>query len=179
MCKYLVGANRGRSFVRRALDIPFDGSTTEDKWVRIDGIVETNMPKPRVYDSIESPTHGNVLWPALDHAATRIGFEFTAERQKQYPEFNEAADITEAIASVKLFTLKFHQVDWFTVYSVGQRVARNFFTKDCVFLAGDACPTQSSGAAQGMNTGIHDACNIGWKLSMVLDGLASPSLLKT
>lgn len=40
-CKYLVGADGGRSFVRRALNIPFDGSTTEDKWVRIDGVVET------------------------------------------------------------------------------------------------------------------------------------------
>jgi phenol 2-monooxygenase len=179
MCKYLVGVDGGRSFVRRALDIPFDGSTTEDKWVRIDGMIETNMPKSRVYGAIESPTHGNVLWAALDHGATRIGFAFTAERQKKYPEFNEAAAVAEAIASVKPFTLKFKQVDWFTVYSVGQRVARNFFAKDCVFLAGDACHTHSSGAAQGMNTGIHDACNLGWKLSMVLDGLTHPSLLDT
>ena len=101
MCKYLVGADGGRSFVRRTLDIPFDGSTTEDKWVRIDGIIETNMPKSRVYGSIESPAHGNVLWAALDHAATRIGFAFTAERQKQYPEFNEAAAIAEATLLAK------------------------------------------------------------------------------
>ena len=179
MCKYLVGADGGRSFVRRSLDIPFDGSTTEDKWVRIDGMIETNMPKSRVYGAIESPTHGNVLWAALDHGATRIGFAFTAERQRAYPEFNEAAAVAEAIESVKPFTLKFKQVDWFTVYSVGQRVARSFFSKDCIFLAGDACHTHSSGAAQGMNTGIHDACNLAWKLSMVLNGLAPYSLLNT
>jgi len=161
------------------LEVPFDGSTTEDKWVRIDGIIETDMPKSRVYGAIESPTHGNVLWAALDHGGTRIGFAFTAERQKAYPEFNEEAAVAEAIASVKPFHLKFKKVDWFTIYSVGQRVARQFFTKDCVFLAGDACHTHSSGAAQGMNTGLHDACNIGWKLSLVLDGLASPSLLNT
>jgi phenol 2-monooxygenase len=87
--KYLVGADGGRTFVRRALYIPFDGNTTEDKWVRIDGIVETNMPKSRVYGTIESPTHGNVLWAALDHGATRIGFAFTAERQTAYPEFKK------------------------------------------------------------------------------------------
>ena len=142
-------------------------------------LIETDMPKTRVYGAIESPTHGNVLWAALDHGATRIGFAFTAERQKAYPEFNEEAAVAEAIASVKPFSLRFKQVDWFTVYSVGQRVARNFFIKECVFLAGDACHTHSSGAAQGMNTGVHDACNLGWKLSMVLNGLAPLSLLQT
>lgn len=179
VCKYLIGADGGRSFVRRALEIPFDGSTSEDKWVRVDGMIETDMPKSRGYGAIESPTHGNVLWAALDHGATRIGFAYTAERQKGYKEFNEAAAVAEAIEAVKPFKLKFNTVDWFTVYSVGQRVARKFFTKDCVFLAGDACHTHSSGAAQGMNTGLHDACNLGWKLSMVLRGIAPPSLLKT
>ncbi|RFU34249.1 hypothetical protein B7463_g2068, partial [Scytalidium lignicola] len=179
VCKYLIGADGGHSFVRRAYDIPFDGSTSEDKWVRIDGIIETNMPKNRVYGAIESPTHGNVLWAALDHKATRIGFAFTPERQNGYAEFNEAAAVAEAIESVKPFSLTFKKVDWFTVYEVGQRIARNFFIKDSVFLAGDACHTHSSGAAQGMNTGMHDSVNLGWKLSMVLRGQALPSLLST
>lgn len=155
------------------------GSMTEDKWVRIDGVVETDMPKTRCYGAIESPTHGNVLWAALDRGATRIGFAFTAERQKAYKEFNEEAAVAEAIASVKPFNLKFKEVHWYTVYSVGQRVARHFFTRDCVFLAGDACHTHSSGAAQGMNTGIHDAVNLAWKLHFVLKGKAPPSLLET
>lgn len=178
-CKYLVGADGGRSFIRRAMEVPFDGETTEDKWVRIDGIVETNMPKTRVYGALESPTHGNVLWAALDRGATRIGFAYTAERQKAYAEFNQEAAMAEAIASVKPFDLTFKEVHWYTVYSVGQRIARKFFTKDAVFLAGDACHTHSSGAAQGMNTGMHDAVNLSWKLSLVVRGLAKPILLDT
>lgn len=176
-CKYLVGADGGRSFVRRALQIPFEGSSTEDKWVRIDGLIETNLPKPRAYCSIESPTHGNVLWAPLDRGATRIGFAFTPERQNAYSIFDEAAAVKEAIAAVKPFSLSFKEVHWFTIYSVGQRVARSFFVKDCVFLAGDACHTHSSGAAQGMNTGIHDAVNLGWKLSLVLQGVVRPEVL--
>jgi phenol 2-monooxygenase len=178
-CKYLVGADGGRSSVRNIMKIPFDGSTTEDKWVRVDGVIETDLPKPRTYCAIESPTHGNVLWAALDHGATRIGFAFTAERQKAYPTFDEEAAVKEAIASVKPFNLSFKQVDWWTIYAVGQRIARSFLVKDCVFLAGDACHTHSSGAAQGMNTGMHDAVNLGWKLSLVLQGLAKPDLLHT
>ncbi len=165
--------------MRRAINIPFEGTSTEDKWVRIDGIVETNMPKSRGYGSIESPTHGNVLWAALDHGSTRIGFAFTAERQKGYTVFDESAAVAEAIESVKPFVLSFKKVEWFTVYSVGQRIAKSFFTKGSVFLAGDACHTHSSGAAQGLNTGLHDACNLGWKLSLVLRGLAPRSILDT
>ncbi|KAG9238328.1 FAD binding domain-containing protein [Amylocarpus encephaloides] len=179
VCRYVIGADGGRSFVRRDLEIPFDGETTEDRWVRIDGVVETDMPKSRGYGAIESPTHGNVLWAALDHGATRIGFAFTKERREKYETFDEAAAVAEAIESVKPFKLSFKQIDWFTVYSVGQRVARNFYTKDCIFLAGDACHTHSSGAAQGMNAGIHDAVNLAWKLNMVLQKQASHSILST
>ncbi|KAH9906565.1 FAD binding domain-containing protein [Xylariomycetidae sp. FL2044] len=178
-CKYLVGADGGRSSVRRFLEIPFEGSTSEDKWVRVDGLIKTNLPKPRTYCSIESPTHGNVLWAALDRGATRIGYAFTEARANTYENFDEAAAVKEAIASVKPFTLEFERVDWWTIYTVGQRIAKSFFVQDCIFLAGDACHTHSSGAAQGMNTGIHDAVNLAWKLSAVLRGLAKPELLRT
>lgn len=178
-CKYLVGCDGGRSTVRRLRDIPFLGSSTEDRWVRIDGLIKTNLPKSRSYCAIESPTHGNVLWAALDRGATRIGYAFTAERAKAYDVFDEKAAVQEAIAAVKPFELEFEQVDWWTIYSVGQRVAQHFFTEGCVFLAGDACHTHSSGAAQGMNTGLHDSVNLAWKLALVLKGIAKPEILKT
>ena len=178
-CRFMVGADGGRSSARRLLNIPFEGSMTEDKWVRIDGPVKTNLPKPRGYVSLESPTHGNVLWVALDRGATRIGFALTAERQIAYDEFDEAAATKEAQAAVKPFELEFESVDWYTIYLVSQRVARHFSVADCVFLAGDACHTHSSGAGQGLNTGLHDAVNLAWKLCLVLKGAAHPSLLAT
>ncbi|KAI0506900.1 FAD binding domain-containing protein [Xylaria bambusicola] len=178
-CKRLIGADGGRSSVRRLLSIPFEGTTSEDKWVRVDGYVRTDLPKPRTYCSIESLTHGNVLWVGLDRGATRIGYAFTDDRANAYAEFDEQAAITEAIAAVKPFSLEFEQVEWWTIYTVGQRVARNFSVNNRVFLVGDACHTHSSGAAQGLNTGIHDTVNLSWKLSMVLRGLALPMLLDT
>ncbi|KAL3444615.1 FAD binding domain-containing protein [Aspergillus insuetus] len=178
--KYLIGADGGKSFVRRHLDIPFEGDTTQDKWIRIDGKVKTNLPTPRAYASIESPTHGNILWAPLDRGITRIGYVYTPEQEARHGRnLTKEAVIEEAISAVKPFTLEFESVEWWTLYIIGQRVASTYQPHPRILLVGDACHTHSSGAAQGLNTGIHDATNLAWKLSLVLKGLATPSLLET
>lgn len=178
--RFIVGADGSRTAVRRVANIETDGDSGEDKWVRIDGLVETNNPKPRSYGAIESKTHGNVLWVPLDHGCTCIGFAFSAERMKSWHGgFSEEMAVAEAQAAVKPFALEFERVDWASIYIVGQRVARKFYSQGCIFLAGDSCHTHSSGAGQGMNTGVHDAVNLAWKLFLVLKGFAKPALLET
>ncbi|OAA60072.1 Monooxygenase, FAD-binding protein [Cordyceps fumosorosea ARSEF 2679] len=179
--KYLIGADGGRSFVRRHADIPFEGDTSEDQWIRIDGIVETDMPLRRSYGAIESKTHGNILWAPLDHGATRIGYAYTAEIAAKYPDgvTREVAE-KEAIEAMKPFHVKFKEIHWWTLYTIGQRVAKSFAAKsERVFLCGDAAHTHSSGAAQGLNTGIHDAVNLGWKLALQIRGLTRRCVLDT
>ncbi|KAL3471353.1 FAD binding domain-containing protein [Aspergillus californicus] len=178
--KYIVGADGGRSFVRRHAQIPFNGDTSEDKWIRIDGIVETDMPITRAYGAIESKTHGNVLWAPLDHGATRIGYAYSADIAAKYPQgVTQEVAVQEAIECMKPFKLQFKEVHWWTLYTIGQRVADSFSTRDRIFLCGDAAHTHSSGAAQGLNTGIHDAVNLGWKLALEIQGIARPEVLKT
>jgi len=198
--KYLIGADGGRSFVRRHAQIPFDGDTSEDRWIRIDGIVETDMPlnraygqvvsiEPPLYDrqltdthsAIESRTHGNVLWAPLDNGATRIGYAFSSEIAAKYPDgVTQEVALQEAIECMKPFKVEFKEVHWWTLYTIGQRIARDFSTPDRrIFLAGDAAHTHSSGAAQGLNTGIHDAVNLGWKLALQIRGIAKDEVLDT
>ena len=50
---------------------------------------------------------------------------------------------------------------------------------DRVFICGDAAHTHSSGAAQGLNTGIHDAVNLAWKLALHVGGVLRPEVLHT
>ncbi|EGX92255.1 2,4-dichlorophenol 6-monooxygenase, putative [Cordyceps militaris CM01] len=182
--------NGGRSFVRRHADIPFEGDTSEDKWIRIDGMVETDMPLNRSYGAIESKTHGNILWAPLDHGATRIGYAYSAEIAAKYPNgvTQEVAE-KEAIEAMKPFKVKFKEIHWWTLprndadvfrYTIGQRIAKSFTAKsNRVFLCGDAAHTHSSGAAQGLNTGIHDAVNLGWKLALQIRGLTQSCVLET
>ncbi|KAI0695048.1 hypothetical protein C8T65DRAFT_710902 [Cerioporus squamosus] len=71
------------------------------------------------------------------------------------------------------------EIDWWTLYIIGQRVAAQFSVHERVFIAGDACHTHSPKAGQGMNASMNDTHNLAWKLAHVLRGWADISLLKT
>jgi 2-polyprenyl-6-methoxyphenol hydroxylase-like FAD-dependent oxidoreductase len=64
------------------------------------------------------------------------------------------------------------RVNWFSTYHVHHRVA-NAFRVGRAFLLGDAAHVHSPVGAQGMNTGIGDACNLAWKLAAVVRGARS------
>ncbi|KAF9886469.1 hypothetical protein FE257_011376 [Aspergillus nanangensis] len=179
--KFIVGADGGHSLVRRLAKIPFEGDRSSFQWVRIDGRFTTNMPDADVgFASIESNSHGNVLWVQLDHGVKRIGFAMTKAMLAEYGDnLTEEQAKAEAVKAMEPFSLEIESVEWWTLYDIGQRVADSFYTNDRILLAGDACHTHSSGAAQGMNTGVHDAVNLGWKLGGVVKGWYQTDILRT
>jgi 2-polyprenyl-6-methoxyphenol hydroxylase-like FAD-dependent oxidoreductase len=65
---------------------------------------------------------------------------------------------------------------WFSTYRIHHRRAERFRERRC-FLLGDAAHIHSPVGAQGMNTGLQDAYNLGWKLALVVAGRAAPALL--
>lgn len=166
--------------MRSLARIPFPGSASGIKWIRMDAIVRSDMPSCRRGGvSIESSSHGNVLWTPTDNGRTRIGFVCPDQLYGENGEAIDAAIVTaEAKKAVHPFSVEFVKLDWWTVYAIGQRIAERY-REGPVFLAGDACHTHSSGAAQGMNTGIHDASNLSWKLMGVLKGWYTDAVLDT
>jgi hypothetical protein len=87
--------------------------------------------------------------------------------------------IKAAQKTIAPYKLTYKYCDWWTAYQIGQRVGTNFDHNNRVFLAGDAVHTHSPKAGQGMNVSMQDAYNLGWKLSLVVKGIAQPSILKT
>ena len=65
---------------------------------------------------------------------------------------------------------------WFSTYRIHHRSAARFRDRRC-FLLGDAAHIHSPVGAQGMNTGLQDAYNLGWKLALVVEGRADAALL--
>jgi NADPH-dependent dioxygenase len=67
---------------------------------------------------------------------------------------------------------------WVSTFTIQQRAVPAMHVGRC-FVSGDAAHVHSPASGQGMNTGIHDAHNLAWKLVMVLDGDAGPAVLDT
>lgn len=83
-------------------------------------------------------------------------------------------DVSQSI--VQRMRISVTRIHWFSTYHVHHRVARSF-RDGRVFLLGDAAHIHSPVGGQGMNTGIGDAVNLGWKLAAVLHGAADAMLL--
>lgn len=98
-----------------------------------------------------------------------------ADRSKITPEliFGAAKKILQP------YKLDYEYCDWWTAYQIGQRVGTDFAARNRVFLAGDAVHTHSPKAGQGMNISMQDTFNLGWKIALVLKGIANPKILST
>lgn len=89
-------------------------------------------------------------------------------------------DIRKIVRSIiSPWTFDFKICEWFSIYSVGQRVAETLSRENRVFLVGDAAHSHSPKIGMGMNMSLQDGFNIGWKLALVAKGAASPSIMDT
>ncbi|KAH9909865.1 FAD/NAD(P)-binding domain-containing protein [Xylariomycetidae sp. FL2044] len=178
-CKYLVGADGGQSSVRRLSEIAMEGDDTPYQWVRLDGRMKTDMPMPDIpVATFETENHGYALWVKLEGDASRIGFTVTPALKAKYPNgLDQESAIQEAKNCLLPFHLEVERVDWWTLYTIRQKVAAVFQKDEYILLAGDAAHTHSSALAQGMNTAVHDATNLAWKLAGTLKGWYRPGVL--
>ncbi|MEW9582415.1 bifunctional 3-(3-hydroxy-phenyl)propionate/3-hydroxycinnamic acid hydroxylase [Paraburkholderia sp. DGU8] len=170
--KYVVGADGGNSLVRRMLDVPFEGRTKPNQWIVVD-VRNDPVGSPHVY--LHCDPKRPYVSAALPHGIRR--FEFMVmpgetEEELSKPE-NMAALIRKAEADPG-------KVDYIRkrVYTHNARLASTF-RMDRVLLAGDAAHIMPVWQGQGYNSGIRDASNLGWKLAMVVKGLAADALLDT
>ena len=169
---YMVGADGGNSFVRRMLDVPFEGRTKPNQWIVVD-VRNDPIGSPHVYMHCD-PTRPYVS-AALPHGIRR--FEFMVMPGETEEELSKPHNLAALIRKVVADPEK---VDYIRkrVYTHNARLASSFRV-DRVLLAGDAAHIMPVWQGQGYNSGIRDASNLGWKLAMVVKGLASDALLDT
>jgi 2-polyprenyl-6-methoxyphenol hydroxylase-like FAD-dependent oxidoreductase len=168
---YLAGCDGARSAVRQGLGIGFPGGTYEHFFY----VADVKLDKPMATDitaNLGEDAFALVL-PVRTSGMHRVVGIIPDGIEKDKATFEDVRSNAETLIGAKIPT-----VNWFSTYSVHHRVAEKFRLGRC-FLAGDAGHIHSPFGGQGMNTGIGDAINLGWKLAAVLKGRAAPDLLDT
>jgi 3-(3-hydroxy-phenyl)propionate hydroxylase len=180
--QYLVGCDGGRSVVRKAANIDFPGWDPTTSAV----IAEAEMTeKPelgmrrdargiygisRVEYEIKD---GVIVWP--DHGPVRLMF---TEKEVGATSEPTLGDLKELLISAYGTDYGIHSPIWISRFTDMTRQAASY-RAGRVLLAGDAAHVHSPVGGQGLNTGVQDAVNLGWKLAQVVKGVSLDSLLDT
>src|SRR5580658_8672816 len=169
--KYLVGCDGGRSLVRKQAGIDFPGWDPSTSYliaeVEMTGEPELGMRRD------EKGTHG--LGRLEDGQRVRVVLSGQPVGQGDEPTL---ADLREALIAVYGTDYGVHSVTWLSRFTDMTRQAASYRERR-VLLAGDAAHVHSPVGGQGLNIGVQDAVNLGWKLAQVVHGTSPESLLET
>ncbi|MFB9433294.1 FAD-dependent monooxygenase [Streptoalloteichus tenebrarius] len=176
--RYLVGADGGRSFVRRRLGLPFRGTTQEEARailadLPVRGLAEDDAVHLWLGDL------GLLVLRPLPHADVwQVVASLHRDAEGNWPEASLATLRAAVVERTGREDIELGEPAWLSVWRYNLRMVDRFRVGRVV-LAGDAAHVHSPFGAFGMNTGIQDAYNLGWKLAMVLRGVAEETLLDT
>jgi 2-polyprenyl-6-methoxyphenol hydroxylase-like FAD-dependent oxidoreductase len=172
--EYVVGCDGGRSTVRRLAGIDFPG--TAATMTAILGDVElTDPPDGPVFQQRRAGGNYSVLdfepgW----YRVTTNEFGVVADRDSPIT----ADELRSALRRIAGTDFGLHSPRWISRYNDAARQAA-CYRHGRVLLAGDAAHIHYPAGGQGLNTGVQDAVNLGWKLAAVLQGRAADALLDT
>ncbi|ROP31320.1 FAD-dependent monooxygenase [Couchioplanes caeruleus] len=172
--RYLVGCDGGRSAVRKLSDIDFPG--TPATMTALIGDVELpDLPEDYVWVR-RSPT-GDYSAIAFEPGWYRvITSEYDRVADRDEPVTFE--QLRESLVRVAGTDFGMHSPRWVSRFSDAARQAAQY-RKGRVLLAGDAAHIHFPAGGQGLNMGMQDAVNLGWKLAAVVAGSAPEALLDT
>ncbi len=169
---YLVGCDGGRSVIRKGAGIGFVGS--DPTLSHLIAEVEFTEEPPR-WGFFDDPLGRHALSQLED--GKRCGVMLT-EQELEHDREPTLADLRAAMIAVWGTDFGAHNPGWVSRFTDAARQAEAY-RKGRVLLAGDAAHIHYPAGGQGLNTGVQDAVNLGWKLAQVVKGSSPDSLLDT
>ena len=167
--QYVVGCDGGRSVVRKAAGIEFTGHDPSTSWM----IAEVEMGiEPDLgfrHDSVGTHAIGR------REECERFGVVLT-EREVEHDDAPTIEDLRGALVGVYGTDYGVHDPTWISRFTDMSRQAAEY-RRGRILLAGDAAHVHPPQGGQGLNTGVQDAVNLGWKLAQVVNGTSPESLL--
>jgi len=167
---YLCGCDGAHSQVRTSLELGFGGGTYEQLFFVADVKIDSGFQQDLTINLAKRVL--TLLFPVRSSGMQRlIGLVPPEFSQREDLNFEDIRNQIEPQLDIRVT-----EINWFSRYQVHHRVADRF-RQGNAFLLGDAGHIHSPAGGQGMNTGIGDAMNLGWKLAHVIQKRANPSLL--
>jgi 2-polyprenyl-6-methoxyphenol hydroxylase-like FAD-dependent oxidoreductase/heme-degrading monooxygenase HmoA len=192
--KYLVGCDGAHSTVRKQLKLAFEGGLGRfpQLFMLTDVEVDWSLPKNELVRFVHMtdgeldgmlvcvPLKGEGRYRMATIAPPRYWAQtggvdappgFTEEMTEP-----ELSDIQAVIDQLAPAGTRASNMRWSSVFRISHGIVDRFRVGR-VFVAGDAAHLHPPAGGQGMNTGIHDAYNLGWKLALAVGGMDAPGLL--
>jgi len=184
---YVVGCDGAHSSVRRMADFSFAGGTYPQDFML--GDVEADGPLTAGAVNAFAGAGGVALFFPLGAPRSWRVIAMRTSRRRRQPHDEHADDeapasaltleeLQEVVAAPAQGTITVRDPAWLTHFRLHHRQTAQY-RRGGVFVAGDAAHIHSPVGGQGMNTGIQDAWNIGWKLALVARRAAHEKLLET
>ncbi|MDX3971483.1 MAG: FAD-dependent monooxygenase [Bradyrhizobium sp.] len=167
---YLVGCDGGRSLVRKTAGIDLTGS---------DPTLTNLMAEVEMREEPEFGLRHDALgFHGLSKTENGRVLVVVTEAMRERTGEPTLRDLSEALVAVYGTDFGFNNPAWISRFTDAARQAVSY-RKGRVLLAGDAAHIHHSVGGQGLNTGLQDAVNLGWKLAQVVKGISPDSLLDT
>lgn len=177
---YVISAEGAHSTIRHALGLPFEGSSLKPSYALADLYIDGAVPDDEL--SIFISDRGFLaIFPLGEGHFRLIAIEpgdesaSTSAVSATGPSLAELQQLYDANAVIPA---RLHDIVWSSHFRINSRMLKTF-RQGRFFFGGDAAHIHSPAGGQGMNTGIQDMIDLGWKLALVLQGKAVPALLDT
>jgi 3-(3-hydroxy-phenyl)propionate hydroxylase len=168
--EYLIGCDGGRSVVRKGAGIDFPGVDATTSWL----IAEVEMDEE---PPIGMRPEGGGIGPANRDGGGTFRLVLV-ERDVEQDRDPTLQDVREALVGAYGTDFGAHDPTWISRFNDMTRQAASY-RKGRVLLAGDAAHVHPPQGGQGLNIGVQDAVNLGWKLARVVTGTSPDRLLDT
>ena len=172
--RYLVGCDGVDSTVRRHAGVAFKGGAYRRSVLLADIELDGGLPSDAAHVFV-GPDGVLAAFAAGEHAPWRL---LLVQDPRSGGTAAPAAELRATAEALSAGRVRVREVAWTARIPLQHRLAATF-RSGRVFLAGDAAHVHSPAGAQGMNTGIQDASNLGWKLALAARDIASETLLGT
>jgi 2-polyprenyl-6-methoxyphenol hydroxylase-like FAD-dependent oxidoreductase len=169
--KYLVGCDGGRSLIRKNAGIDFPGWDPSLSYL----IAQVAMTEEPAWGIRRDERGINALGKLEDGKRVGVVLNEPHVRRGDDPTLD---DLRAALVSLYGTDFGVHDVTYLSRFTDAARQAASYRERR-VLLAGDAAHVHSPAGGQGLNIGVQDAVNLGWKLAQVVSGTSPESLLDT